>query len=93
MPLGDVESRPSATATDLQKTAACAVRQHVAKGLRLLDGREAVQAYFMPKNGALDPPRHLASVLRVLFPETVERIWFGHSSHDTWVSRGIAGWF
>ena len=74
VPLRDVESRPSVTATDFQEAAAGAViLQEVAEGLRLRNGREAVQADGVSEDRALDPPRDLASRLGILLSESIDR--------------------
>ncbi len=80
VPLRDVESRPSVTATDFQETTAGGHRQDVAKCRRLRNGREAVQADCVPEDRALDPPRDLARRLRIPLSESIDRIRLGHGS-------------
>ena len=82
VPLRDVESRPSVPTADFQETAAGAHPQDVAEGLRLRNGREAVQADCVPEDCALDPPRDLASRLGVPLSESIDRVRIGHGSHD-----------
>ena len=80
VPLRDVESRPSVTAADFQQTAACGHRQDVAQGLRLGNGREAVQADGVSEDRALDPPRDVALRLGIPLSESIDRVRLGQGS-------------
>lgn len=89
VPLRDVESRPSVTAADFQETAAGGHRQGVAEGLRLCNGREAVQADFVPEDCALYPPRDRASRLGIAVSESIDRVRLGHGANDIALERLI----
>jgi hypothetical protein len=78
VPLGHVESRPSAPTANVKQTVAGRQGQNIAEGLRLLDGRKAVDANFVPQDRTLDAPGDLAAVLSVLVPESVERVRLVH---------------
>ena len=79
-PLRDVESRPSVTAADFQEAAAGAHPQDIAEGLRLRNGREAVQADGVSEDRALDPPRDCALRLGIPLSESIDRVRLGQGS-------------
>lgn len=80
MPLRDVEPRPSVTAADFQQTAAGGHRQDAAQGLRLGNGRKAVQADGVSEDRALDPPRDVALRLGIPLSESIDRVRLGQGS-------------